>query len=83
MSTLLPVLQGTLPGFPPAPAPSLLEALMIMLIIPAVIGVVIVGMGMGRTWLKADRAEEAAELDAVRHGASRVQRPALDASTIR
>lgn len=87
MSTLLRVLQGTLPGFPSAPTPSLLEALMIMLIIPAVIGVVIMGWGMGRTWLKADREASEAEVErgtlsggALPGGASRAERPALDAS---
>lgn len=53
---LLPVLKGTLPGFPVAPDPGPLAILLYTLLIPGLIAAVVAGLGMGRHWLQRDPA---------------------------
>ena len=48
---LLPVLKGTLPGFPSAPEPSLLDSLAVLALIPGVIAIVVTLLIMGPRWL--------------------------------
>lgn len=75
LSALLTPLQ-TLPGFPEAPVPGVLDILWFVLIIPGSIAVVIMALTMGRSWAgkRADdddphgefqgaRARERAELE--------------------
>lgn len=63
MSTLLiPVLRGTLPGFPTAVEPTLLETLTLILFIPAGIAILIMALGMGRRWLAQDAAVKPVEV---------------------
>lgn len=58
MTTLLiPVLRGTLPGFPPAATPGLLDSLLVLIIIPAVIAAVVAIPIMGRRWHRHDAVD--------------------------
>ena len=59
LSVLLIPLQ-TLPGYPAAPTPSLMEFLLLLIIIPGLIGVLVPGLTMGRSWLGQARGENAA-----------------------
>ena len=51
---LLPVLKGTLPGFPIAPDPGPFAILVPTLLVPALIAIPVVLLGMGRRWLRRD-----------------------------
>ena len=59
LSVLLIPLQ-TLPDYPAAPTPSLMDFLWLLIIIPGLIGVLVTGLTMGRSWLGQDREENAA-----------------------
>ncbi len=61
MTTLLiEVLKGTLPGFPPAAAPGLLDSLLVLVIIPSVIAAVVALPIMGRRWYRPSAAQASA-----------------------
>ncbi len=57
---LLPILRGSLPGYPVAPEPDPLAILIYTLLIPGLISAVVVGLGMGRHWLRRDPAKPVA-----------------------
>ncbi len=53
-SALMPVLE-TLPGFPPAPEPTVLESLLYLLVWPLAIAIPIFVLGMGPAWFRRSR----------------------------
>lgn len=55
INALLPVLEA-LPGYPVAPTPSLLDLLVIIVAIPAAIGIPIFLIAMGKYWMKGQKA---------------------------
>lgn len=56
---LMPVLRGSLPGFPVAPDPGSLAILVWAVLIPVLIAAPIVALGMGRRWVRHDPAKPA------------------------
>lgn len=49
-TVLIPVLKGTLPGFPTAPQPDVLHTLIIILLIPAGIALLVTLLTIGPRW---------------------------------
>ncbi len=58
------LLQGTLPGFPPAPQPTGLQSFIVIVLIPLIIAAVIIIPGLGRAFAKRDDAAAPAAIDA-------------------
>ena len=55
LTALLPVLE-TLPGFPTAPTPSVLELLMVTVVLPSVIAAAIMLLSIGPHWWRTARS---------------------------
>ena len=82
VGSLLIPLQGTLPGWPAAPQPSLASVLLLALGVPLAIGIVVSVLGKGQQMVQASHQQRSGGTP-IAAGSSRAELPAGDARAAR